>query len=274
MEFYFQQFWIHQTWNIYAYMLREKNEKEEKEKRQQGEGEDERKKKRPGAGGPVPAKSTGQPARWRPGETDAARGVPSPSPGRAPSEELSVSFKAFCCLFEARPHEGEYSALLRATDANGNLLSKYFTAASKACLSKLGYRAGRVDTASQRRPRSVWLAWRRLCLEGGPGSQAWGRLLGASGPPCPGPFSPPWCWQRVSRRLGDPWPCASPAPASRGAGKWPERRSRSRMSSRSPGARSWRRFARPTEVGAECAWLTAPLPSERSLDLSARTQFP
>ena len=180
MEFYFQQFWIHQTWNIYTHVLREKNE-EEKEKRKQGEGEGEEEKEE--------AREPGGLSRWnlqgsrRAGdrETDAARGVPRPAPGGAPSEELSVSFKAFCCLDEARPHEGECSALLRATGANGNLLSKYFTAASKARLSKRGYRAGRVDTASERRwcgpgKPALWLAGLEAALPWGrTGRRACGR---------------------------------------------------------------------------------------------------
>ena len=167
------------------------------------------------------------------GRLDAARGVQSPSTGRAPSsEELSDSSKAFCCLDEARPHGGGWSALLRATDANGNLLSKYFTAPSKACLIQLGYcglvrlthQVNRAPGEDRDGEACAVIGWPGggSAMRAEPGSQTWGWFLGAEGLSCPGPFSTPCCWQRASRHLVEPWLSASPAPTSQGVGKWPK----------------------------------------------------
>ena len=45
------------------------------------------------------------------------------------------------------------------------------------------------------------------------------------------------------------------------------------MTSRSPGRSFWRRFAHQTEVGAECAWFTAPIPSKTPLTAHPELSF-
>ena len=47
----------------------------------------------------------------------------------------------------------------------------------------------------------------------------------------------------------------------------------SSMTSRSPGRSFWRRFAHQTEVGAECAWFTAPIPSKTPLTAHPELSF-
>lgn len=96
-------------------------------------------------------------------------GPPAPSTGRAPSsEELSVLLEPSAAWMRPARMEEEWSALLRATDANSNLLSKYFTAPSKVCLIKLRYcmlirLTHQVNPCPVRTEMGshayVWLAW-------------------------------------------------------------------------------------------------------------------